>query len=286
MSLKNKTARRALTGLVLSIALAQSPAWAGPMDLGGQASVSESGAATYSIPIQVPPGTGGIEPKLALSYNSQTGNGLLGMGWSLSGLSAITRCGRTIAQDGVKGGVNFDANDRLCLDGQRLVAIAGTYGADATEYRTERESFSKIISYGGAGNGPAWFKVWTKAGQILEYGNTDDSRIEAVKAPGATATWPTTTARLWAINRITDTKGNYLTFSYTEDTANGDYVPSRIDYTGNAGASLAPNNSVQFTYETRPDATSGYVAGSTITTAKLKFRAAVLTKAAATICYY
>ncbi|RTL57720.1 MAG: hypothetical protein EKK46_02610, partial [Rhodocyclaceae bacterium] len=46
------------------------------MDLGGQFSVNETGAATYTVPIQVPPGTAGIEPKLALSYNSQTGNGL------------------------------------------------------------------------------------------------------------------------------------------------------------------------------------------------------------------
>lgn len=125
----------------------------------GEFAVSPTGAATYTIPIRVPPGTAGMEPKLALVYNSQAGNGLLGVGWSLSGLSAITRCPQTVAQDGVKGGVNYDANDRFCLDGQRLVAISGVYGADSTEYRTERESFAKIVSYGTAGNGPAWFRV-------------------------------------------------------------------------------------------------------------------------------
>lgn len=235
--------------------LTLSSAWAGPMDLGGQFSVSESGATTYSVPIQAPPGTGGIEPKLALSYNSQAGNGLLGVGWSLSGLSAVTRCPRTIAQDGAKGGINFDANDRFCLDGQRLVAISGAYGADGTEYRTERESFSKVISYGSAGSGPAWFMVWTKAGHILEYGNTADSRIEAQGK---------SSARVWAINKISDTKGNYLTFSYTEDNANGDYIPTRIDYTGNSGAGLGPNNSVRFVYEARPDSVPGYFAGSLV----------------------
>jgi hypothetical protein len=54
-----------------------------------------------------------------------------------------------LAQDGVRGSINYDANDRFCLDGQRLVAISGTYGADGTEYRTEIESFSKVISRGG-----------------------------------------------------------------------------------------------------------------------------------------
>ncbi|MBE2285967.1 MAG: hypothetical protein IAE77_21095 [Prosthecobacter sp.] len=97
--------------------------------------VSDTGAAQISIPIVVAPGTAGMQPKLSINYSSQGGNGPLGVGFSLSGLSTISRVGRTVAQDGVKGGVNFDANDRFALDGQRLIAINGADGADATEYR-------------------------------------------------------------------------------------------------------------------------------------------------------
>jgi hypothetical protein len=225
------------------------------MGAGGWMAVSEGGAATYTLPISVVPGTSGMEPKLAFTYNSQAGNGMLGAGWSLSGLSAITRCPRTMAQDGVRGGVTFTSSDRFCLDGQRLVLVSGTYGSDGAVYRTELESFSKIVSYGTAGSGPAWFKVWTKAGVTFEYGNTADSRIEAQG---------TASVRAWAINKTSDAKGNYLAFSYNEDAVNGDFSPSRIDYSGNAAAGLAPAQSVQFEYEPRLDVQPLYMAGSLI----------------------
>ena len=141
------------------------PAAGQNMALPGKFDVDANGAATYRIPMVIPAGTAGMSPPLALSYNSHQGNGMLGVGWSLSGLQSITRCPRTVAQDGVRGSVNYDADDRFCLDGQRLVAINGSYGADGTEYRTEIESFAKIISRGSAGTGPAWFEVRTKSGQ-------------------------------------------------------------------------------------------------------------------------
>lgn len=223
----------------------------------GEFSVSPSGAATYTIPIQVPPGTAGMQPNLSLVYNSQMGNGLFGMGWSLQGLPVIHRCPATIAQDGYKGGINYDAKDRFCMNGQRLVAINGAYGADNTEYRTEIESFAKIISYGQAGSGPAWFKVWTKEGQVMEFGNTVDSRIEAMSRADV---------RVWSINKVMDTVGNYLTVSYDEKNLKGQYCPTRIDYTANDATGLAAQRSVVFEYETRLDARMVYMAGSKVIT--------------------
>ena len=228
----------------------------------GEFAVSPTGAATYTIPIQVPPGVAGMAPKLALVYNSQSGNGMLGMGWSLSGLSAITRCPRTMAQDGVRGGVNFDINDRFCMDGQRLVLVKGTYGAAGSEYRTEIDSFSKIVANGQVGSGPFSFTVKTKSGLTIEYGNNSDSRIEAIKGAGNSATWTAGTIRTWAQNRIADMSGNYMTVTY--ESAYGTYYPSRIEYTWNVGPTLSPVVSVQFVRDTsRADAVTGYQAGAT-----------------------
>src|SRR5713226_6508970 len=141
----------------------------------GTFAVHQNGGATYTIPLTVPPGTAGMVPRLALSYDKQVQNDLLGIGWSVSGLSLIQRCGRTIALDGMKGGINYDNNDRFCIDGQRLVAINnGVYGANGTEYRTEKETFIKIISYRDnmtfTGSGPQYFRVTTKSGTVMEYG--------------------------------------------------------------------------------------------------------------------
>jgi len=97
------------------------------------AKVNSGGAATQSIPVVVPPGTASVQPRLSFTYNSQGENSLLGVGWSVSGLPIIHRCPRTVAQDNFRGGVNYDANDRFCLDGQRLMAISGVNGANLTE---------------------------------------------------------------------------------------------------------------------------------------------------------
>jgi hypothetical protein len=215
------------------------------MSLPGSFEVTEAGAASYAIPIQVPPGAGGIEPKLSLVYRSQGSNGLLGVGWSLVGLSEIARCPRTIAQDGVRGSVNLNANDRFCLDGQRLIVVAGgSYGAAGTQYRTELETFAEVkASTTMAGSGPASFTVRTKSGLIMEYGTTTDSRIEAPGKPEA---------RIWALSKVSDRHGNTMTITYTEES--GSARPARIDYTTNPsqGVTAAPL-SVRFTYETRTD---------------------------------
>ncbi|MDH5409017.1 MAG: hypothetical protein OEY00_10430, partial [Gammaproteobacteria bacterium] len=103
----------------------------------GSFSVSPTGAAGYNVPIVVPAGVGGMQPGLSINYSSQGGNGLLGVGWGLGGISSIQRCPQNYAQDGALRGLELNSNDRLCMDGQRLIAVSGSYGASGTEYRTE-----------------------------------------------------------------------------------------------------------------------------------------------------
>ncbi|NBW79640.1 MAG: hypothetical protein EBR27_11605 [Betaproteobacteria bacterium] len=234
----------------------------------GEFAVSSSGAATYRIPIQVPPGVGGMQPKLDLIYNSHGSSGMLGKGWGLAGLSAITRCARTQAQDGAKGTVLFNLDDRYCLDGNRLLMVSGsTYGVSPSEYRTEVETFSKVNAVGMVGgaatNGPAYFVVKTKNGLTLEYGNTADSRIDSTSqiAP-----------RAWALNKVTDANGNNIVWEYEKVSAEASYYPKGVKYFGNAN--VTPLAKIEFDYGTtvaspKTDRSTTYLGGVKIDNSRL-----------------
>lgn len=142
--------------------------------------VSATGGATYSVPLTLPPGLGNAVPQLALTYNSQAGNGVAGYGWSISGLSTISRIPSTLFHDNNVGSINFDQKDRLALDGQRLILKSGTYGGYYATYQTEYYSNIKILSYGispyGEAYGPAYFQVLYPDGSKAFYGASGDSR--------------------------------------------------------------------------------------------------------------
>ena len=177
----------------------------------------------------------------------------MGMGWSLAGLSTISRCPTTLADDGFIDGVDFDDNDLFCLDGQRLEAVNGVYGADETEYRTQNETFTKVKSYDQAGSGPMSFITWTKSGLIYDYAMTGDARVQAQGK---------SSVLYWKVNKIRDKKGNYINITYHENNATGESYPIRIDYTGNSAAGLNPYNSIQFIYDDRPDTIRSFLSGS------------------------
>ncbi|WP_332852367.1 FG-GAP-like repeat-containing protein [Duganella sp. S19_KUP01_CR8] len=229
------------------------------MTTAGQFWVDTMGRANYKVPIQIPPGTAGLAPAIAISYSSHNVNGMVGIGGAITGVSTIFRCPKTKAQDGQQSSMNFSGNDAFCLNGSRLVPVDGTVdGESYAEYRTERTDFTKVISYGSrhpcvrnadtgatsCGTDPGWFKAWTKDGQILEFGNTGDSRIAMQNLP---------LGRVWALNKMLDVSGNYYTISYTKDASDGDFYVRRIDYSGNSATGKPADNFIQFVYEARPD---------------------------------
>lgn len=240
----------------------------------GSAAV-DGGAATYTVPIQVPPGRAGLQPALSLSYSSRGGNGVAGLGWSLSAGSSIQRCPRTIGQDGVVRGVRLDADDRLCLDGQRLVTAPNSrpYGSDRAEYRTEIESFSKVTQSGSLANGDVCFTVQQKNGRTLTYGCMPVAQPACAGGVAPRVQPSGKSVELsWLLSRVEDPTGNTMEFCYESGADASEVLLKTIAYTGSvrAGATAAvaaPSRSVLFDYEARPtdwranDRSSSWLAG-------------------------
>ena len=117
--------------LLSTMILASSPLMATqPVGLtAGEFRVDESGAATYQLPLNLPQGTAGVVPQLGLSYSSSnTSEGPLGVGWSLSGLSSITRCPQTPIYD--DGHIQaFTGNEyATALENGDVIAVIGWSG--------------------------------------------------------------------------------------------------------------------------------------------------------------
>ncbi|MBC3873842.1 FG-GAP-like repeat-containing protein [Undibacterium flavidum] len=250
-----------------------------------QVSITSGGTPSYSYSIVVPPGIGGMTPNIGLLYSGSSVNGPVGYGWTIQGISTISRCPANKLVDGVGRGVEFSVHDKLCLDGQRLIqtdangAVVNAINTAPTlanpfqqndslggtglvrEYRTEKDIYARIRAYGAAGgdaaNGPAYFRVWTKSGQIFEYGVNANATSNALITPQGK-----TVVSSWAVSRISDTVGNFIDFEYVQRDLSSGSVPatgsnlgrewnlSEIRYTGNA--SQLPKNKIVFEYVERP----------------------------------
>jgi RHS repeat-associated protein len=215
--------------------------------LPGAFSVSGTGEAGYTLNLVSPPGRAGMEPHLGLAYSSGGGDGVLGMGFSITGLSTITRCPANLAADGYIRGVRDDGEDKYCLDGKRLVPIHT--GSKSVEYRTFPDTFARIIGHLGPGRaglaGPVSFDVHAASGLRLVYGTTPDSRVRG--RGGAT--------RAWWVAQATDRLGNFISYAYENALADGhalDPAPAEIRYTGFEGVpAAAPARAVVFHYDTK-----------------------------------
>jgi Salmonella virulence plasmid 65kDa B protein len=207
----------------------------------GNLSISQSGSATYSIPIWTPPGPRGMQPNMALVYNSNGGGGPVGKGWGLAGLSSISRCGKTFAQDANPAPVALAVSDGYCLNGNRLRLTAGTYGTAGSTYQTETADFSLITAVGAAGNGPASFSVKGKDGLIYDYGTAGNSRVLATGSA---------TASLWMLNQIADRSGNKIVITYATPDAGltGTTVPTQIEWTAVSQGASTYLYSMSFAY--------------------------------------
>ena len=213
----------------------------------GSFSVSPTGAATYTIPIKVQSGLSDFVPNISLVYSSQSGNGIAGVGFGISGLSAISIAQKNIYFDGHAEAIKEGADNAFTLDGQRLLLIEGPNGQTDSTYRTENEQYN-LISITASQNGtPATFQVKATNGTTYKYGNSS-GRLTLSNGK----------AYQWALDYAEDVLGNYIQYTYAQE---GVLYPTSITYGRNTHGPAGVDCTVQFNYESRPDSVPVYMFG-------------------------
>ncbi len=207
--------------------------------IAGTLDVSPTGAATYTIPIDLLASPNEFVPSISLSYDSQAGNSIGGYGWSISGLSSICIGQRTSYFDNAAEGLYEGRDNAYYLDGMRLLLVSGQNGQLGATYRTEQDNGSIIRIDSVVAGGPSMFTVLTTDGSIYKYGSQTGRMY-----------YSNDTCYSWAMDYAEDRLGNYIIYEYAQD---GILYPIGIRYGRNKNNDTTPLYSISFTYTSRTD---------------------------------
>lgn len=205
----------------------------------GAFSVNGLGAAEYNLSIEVPE-CGDVTPNIGVGYNSQSGNGLVGYGFNITGLNSITRGSCDFFHDYSVYGVKYNEKDAFFLGGKRLILQLGPSGGDGSHYSPEGDPYTQVVLHGSAGSTGCWFSVNTADGKCFEYGNSADSRLTFTDRKNVSH------EAAWYVSKISDAHDDYAEYHYT--TTNYNVRPISISYGKNSVKSRGIEYKVSFSY--------------------------------------
>lgn len=170
---------------------------------------SFTGTGSYSIPISVPKSRD-FTPALSINYNSGNGNGIFGLGFSLS-LPKVTR--RTSL-----GIPKYKGNDVFLLNGSELV-LKNNSSAEVNDYlvneyllRTEG-SFSTIKQLVKKDGSDSYWEVTNTKNETLILGRTNASRIFNPKNEQQIFEW--------LVCEASNSKGSKQKYTYKKEDKEG-----------------------------------------------------------------
>lgn len=188
-----------------------------------------NGTASLSIPLPISRTRGDFRPALALRYSSGGGNGVFGLGWSLSQSSIQRRTDKRLPEYADASGSDVfllsDAEDlvpTLVQDGGgHLIAdeFTAPSGESVKRYRPRIEgTFARIERITPRGSVTFYWKVTTKDNIATIYGRSSGARIAD----------PTNEARIfrWLPELSYDDRGNCVEFGHVLE--NFQQVPNTL----------------------------------------------------------
>ncbi|MCG9874345.1 MAG: FG-GAP-like repeat-containing protein, partial [Leptospiraceae bacterium] len=189
-----------------------------PMALPGY-QVDSNGNLTISIPLDIPSGTNELQPELSFQYHSQMGNGYIGKGWYLTGISSIRR-------EGANSSIIPESYTHS--ESGDLVYHSGSSG-----YRSRNESFQVWKPSDSSSNPNSWIEEGSD-GSLRIYGQSGDSVILG----NDSSIWE------WFLSEERDSHNNAISYEYTNLA--GNLYPSKIIYSNG-------NRTIDFIYSEKTD---------------------------------
>ena len=184
-----------------------------------------TGTGSLRIPIPTSPGRAGFGPQLSLSYDSGSGNGPFGVGWTLS-ISSITRKtdkGLPLYDDAAESDVYVlsGAEDLVPLlgdDGRRVPGDTTVPDYTIDRYRPRIEGLFARIERWTDRNGAIHWRTISRDNVTTIYGRDNASRI--FDPAQSTAPAPTRIFS-WLMCETYDDKGNAAVYHYVSEDDEG-----------------------------------------------------------------
>ena len=179
-----------------------------------EAGVSPTGARTYQIPIVTAAGFK-LTPSIALGYNSQAGEGWVGYGWDIQGLSTICLINKNVYYHGVAKGASVEDKDAVfALDGVPLVRNSNS--ATSSAYPLETASGHILVAPEKNSQGyVVRFTALYPNGLTVVYGAESDNAFNLPSYPAVESR---------------DLEGNKIEYDYYLDLVNGNHRITSIRY--------------------------------------------------------
>jgi hypothetical protein len=245
-------------------------------NVGSAGDATHTGSFQHRFPIALPDGRKGVQPDLELIYDSNAPNGILGVGWVLGGLPAITRAnyGKGLVFTGGENNWNdtffFLPNGwgTTASSANRLVKDDPT----AARYMLSKDNISLFVPYGRCGSGPCHWVMHDGKGWIYYFGQSAASSHPALSytvAPCAGASYSSVVCepdngsttlngprgiQAWLLERVEDSYGNSFHVTYAGDARLGVRYPKSIAYTKHRTEATSSFD-ILFENETRQDFT-------------------------------
>jgi RHS repeat-associated protein len=215
------------------------------------------GGASVNFPLKLPAGRAGMQPQLAIAYNSGAGNGWLGLGWDLS----VPSIGIDLTFGSPRYSTTHET-ETYTLNGEQLFPLAHRGEPEArTTNKTFNPriegSFDRIIRHGNHPNN-YWWEVTSKTGVRSFYGGTPSTGV----INNAVLKCNNGNIAHWALVETRDANDNFVRYEYetrehrgvanTSASFGRQLYLSKIIYTGHGQTQGV--YSVSFVSETgRPD---------------------------------